>query len=93
MVVFDKKEAKKGKMIYEVNEEKLHDNAYEEGKFCYTKAFINQLMDELPEKQDALDEVYDYVDDLVQNMFDDAESALIIHGMNIILSKIDKAID
>ena len=92
MVIFDKKEIKDNKIIYEVATDKLEDQSEEANKFCFTRVIINALIEDHPDKEEALEEVYAYVNNLLEESYHNAENLLMVKGMNIILSKLDQVL-
>ena len=92
MGIFDKKEVEGNKVIYEIAKDKLEDLGEEEGKSCYTLGMLDALMDKYPDKEDALQSIYNYVLDLAENSWKDVESLIVLKGMNKILFELDKVL-
>ena len=92
MAIFEKTEVKDKVIVCEVAKERIEDLGEEERKSCYTLGMLDALIDKYPNKEEQLQNIYNYVLDLAENSWKDVESLIVLKGMNKILFELDKVL-
>ena len=90
MELFKKREETATEVIYSGNRYYIEDEGEEMRKFCYTKVVLRTLMDKYPNKKKELKKLYDYINNLVQDAWRDAENLIKLESMDMILYRLDR---